>query len=209
MKILIADDEVVSRFMLEEMLVSWGHDVVVTNDGEAACQALQGDNAPKLAILDWKMPSMEGVDVCRKIREAPASQPPYFILLTARDTCASVIAGLNAGANDYITKPFNPDELQARLNVGIRIVELQKSLAERVQELELALAHVKQLQGILPICCYCRKVRSDQNYWQQVEGYLMAHSNLKFSHGICPECLPKAMDWTETELDLPGEPRSR
>ena len=205
MRILIAEDELVSRCMLEEMLARWGHEVIVTQDGAAALHALQRDDAPKLAILDWTMPHMEGIDVCRAVRQSPASQPPYFILLTGRDSGGSVIAGLNAGANDYITKPFSPDELQARLNVGIRMVELQKSLAERVKELEQALVHVKQLQGILPICSYCRKVRGDQNYWQQVEGYLMTHSDLTFSHGICPECLPKAMATIKKELNRPAE----
>ena len=100
MRILIADDELVSRSMLEAMLVSWGHELVVTQDGAAALQALQRDDAPKLAILDWKMPHMEGIDVCRAVRQSPASQPPYFILLTGRDSGGSVIAGLNAGAND-------------------------------------------------------------------------------------------------------------
>jgi CheY-like chemotaxis protein len=109
-------------------------------------------------------------------------------MLTAKNEKEDVVAGLCAGADDYITKPFNRQELHARIKVGIRIADLQKSVADRVVELELALSRVKQLQGLLPICSYCKKVRDDQNYWQQVDSYISKHSEVAFSHGICPDC---------------------
>jgi hypothetical protein len=90
-----------------------------------------------------------------------------------------------------VTKPFNREELRARVQGGARVVELQRSLAERVEELEQALARVKQLQGLLPICSYCKKIRDDRNYWQQVEAYIGEHSEAVFSHGICPDCFDK------------------
>lgn len=99
--------------------------------------------------------------------------------------------GLDAGADDYIIKPFNREELRARVKVGVRILDLQNNLAGRVSELERAMAGVKQLQGLLPICCYCKKIRDDQNYWQQVEGYISRHSEAQFSHGVCPDCFEK------------------
>jgi DNA-binding response OmpR family regulator len=102
-----------------------------------------------------------------------------------------VVAGLQAGGDDYVTKPFDREELHARVKVGLRILQLQMNLADRVRELEEALASVKQLQGLLPICSYCKKIRDDQNYWQQVEGYISEHSGAVFSHGICPECYDK------------------
>ena len=101
--------------------------------------------------------------------------------------------GLMAGANDYIAKPFHPIELESRVQVGVRMVKLQRSLASRVTELEAALAHVQRLQGLLPICSYCKKVRNEANYWEQVDSYLTTHSDVELTHGICPQCLEKMM----------------
>src|SRR5438105_4818844 len=107
-------------------------------------------------------------------------------------------SGLGAGADDYIVKPFEREELRARVQVGFRMLALQAALADRVRELEEALTRVKQLQGLLPICSYCKKVRDDRNYWQQVETYIEGHSDAQFTHGICPECREK---YVEPELE--------
>ena len=115
----------------------------------------------------------------------------YIILLTAKGRKEDIVQGLTAGADDYIIKPFDRSELKARINVGERILRLQAELAARVKELELALANVKLLQGLLPICCYCKKIRNDHNYWQQVDTYIADHSEAQFTHGICPECREK------------------
>jgi phosphoserine phosphatase RsbU/P len=191
MKILIAEDEIISRKVLENTLRKHGHDVIVTCNGVEAWQGLQRENAPKLAILDWMMPEMDGLELCRKIRNESRNQLIYIILLTAKGRQEDIVEGLRAGADDYITKPFNNNELLARAQAGIRIIELQESLATRVKELEDALSKVKQLQGLLPICSYCKKIRDDQNYWQQVEEYVGRHTEAQFSHGICPECYEK------------------
>jgi response regulator RpfG family c-di-GMP phosphodiesterase len=131
---------------------------------------------------------MDGVEVCRRVRARNRKQPTYLILLTAKSGQEDLVAGLRAGADDYVVKPFEREELHARLQVGLRIVALQRALADRVAELEDALARVKQLHGMLPICCYCKRIRDDQNYWQQVEAYIAAHADVQFSHGICPAC---------------------
>lgn len=131
---------------------------------------------------------MAGIEVCRKVRELELSIPIYIILLTAKSGREDIVTGLDAGADDYLTKPFNRDELRARLQVGVRSADLQKKLVAHVEELESALAQVKLLQGILPICSYCKKIRDDKNYWQQVESYVTEHSEAKFSHSICPDC---------------------
>lgn len=188
MKILIAEDDMVSRVLLEATLIKWGYEVTVACDGVAAWELLQSDDPPPLAILDWMMPGLDGLQLCRKIRGIPTSTPPYLILLTAKGRREDIVTGLRAGANDYVTKPFDREELHARVQVGVRIIELQHSLADRVKALEEALARVKQLQGLLPICSYCKKIRDDQNYWQQVENYISKHSEAQFSHSICPDC---------------------
>ena len=188
MRILIAEDDPVSRRILEGTLLNWGYDVLVTRDGAAAWAALQGPDPPSLGILDIMMPEMDGLEVCRSVRQLSATIPPYLILLTAMTRKEDVVKGINAGANDYLTKPFHRDELKVRVGVGVQIVELQRSLTERVRELEEALSQVKQLKGLLPICSYCKRIRDDQNYWQKVESYLSERTAVEFSHGICPEC---------------------
>ncbi len=190
MKILIADDSEVTLELLEMALTHWGHEVVRAKEGKEALRLLLSEEAPRIAILDWMMPELDGLSICRKVREANR-EGIYIILLTARDSQQDLIRGLEAGADDYITKPFNKNELRARIGVGIRIVRLQESLAQRIQELENALSQVKKLSGLLPICSYCKKIRDDKNYWQQVEAYLTEHTEASFSHSICPECYEK------------------
>ena len=188
MRILVAEDQAVSRHVLVAVLRKWGYDVMAVQDGTQAWEALQAEDAPQLVILDWLMPCMDGIEICRQIRKSPRTRSIYLILLTARRGQEDKIQGLQSGADDYITKPFNREELRARVQVGIRVLELQGALAQRVRELEEALSRVKILQGLLPICSYCKKIRNDHNYWQQVEGYISDHSEAQFSHGICPEC---------------------
>jgi len=198
MKVLVAEDQAVSRHILEVSLRKWGYEVAAAADGTSAWEILQGKEAPQLAILDWLMPGMDGIEICRQLRANPQTRPVYVILLTARSGREDKIHGLESGADDYVTKPFDGDELRARVQVGTRVLELQGALAQRVQQLEEALSRVKQLQGLLPICSYCKKIRNDRNYWQQVEGYISDHSEAQFSHGICPECYAH---YVQPELD--------
>ena len=208
-QVLIAEDEAVSRRLLEATLRRWGHEVVVTIDGDAAWAALQRPDAPSVAILDWMMPGVEGVEICRRVHAQGSPTPPYLILLTANSERANVIAGLEAGADDFMGKPFDPDELRARLIVATRVVDLRRKLADRVGELEAAMGRVKQLHGLLPICAYCKKIRDDQNYWQRVEEYVSAHTDAQFSHGICPECYDRilAPQLRALHESRTGEPR--
>ncbi len=191
MKILIAEDDSVSRRLLQAALVKWGYDVTVTADGRAAWEVLQSADPPRLLILDWLMPEMDGIEVCREVRRTEALKSAYIILLTSRGSKEDLIQGLEGGADDYVTKPFDHGELRARVQVGARVVGLQHTLAQRVQELEEAINSVKTLQGLLPICCYCKKIRDDGNYWHRVESYISGHANVRFSHGICPDCSDK------------------
>ena len=188
MKILIAEDEPVPRFLLANALADWGYEVVAATDGVEAWRVLESPDSPKIAVLDWMMPGVDGPELCRRLRTRSTSEPTYVILLTSLDAKSDVVAGLQAGANDYVTKPFDRDELRARVKVGRMVMDLQSSLMTRVRELEAALTQVKQLQGLLPICSYCKKIRDDKNYWQKVEEYVQVHTEVKFSHGICPDC---------------------
>lgn len=188
MKVLIAEDEPDSLQLLQIIVGRWGYEPVPVRDGLEAWEALKADDAPQLAILDIMMPGMDGLEVCRRAREMNSPVPVYIIILTAKTLPKEIVTGLEAGADDYLTKPFDPNELRARIKVGERILELQQSLAARVAELEEALSSVKQLQGLLPICSYCKKIRDDRNYWEQVESYISRHSEAQFSHGICPDC---------------------
>ena len=198
MRILIAEDDAISRRLLQAALVKWGYEVIVTTNGDEAWRALQEPDAPSLAILDWLMPGQDGVELCRRARATPRLNTLYLILLTSRGGKDDIVSGLEAGADDHVTKPFDHDELRARVQVGRRMVELQQALADRVRELEAALSRVQQLQGLLPICCYCKKIRDDRNYWHQVESYIVDHASVKFSHGVCPDCSVKI------KLDLEG-----
>ena len=189
MQILIAEDEPVSRRLLQKTLEQWGYDVVICEDGTSAWNALQEPDAPNIAVLDWMMPGMDGPEICRGVRESGAQRQPYLMLLTSRTRMQDVVAGLKAGADDYLTKPVDREELEARLSVATRVVQLQQRLADRVNELEEAISRVRQLQGLLPICAYCTRIRDDQNYWNQVESYIAEHLDVRFSHGICPSCL--------------------
>ena len=130
MRILIADDDLTSRLVLAGVLKKWGHEVVATVDGAQAWETMQRPDAPAFAILDWMMPGLPGVEVCRRVRGLPSDQPPYLILLTAKGEKADIVAGLEAGADDYLSKPFDPGELRARVDVGRRIIELQARLLE-------------------------------------------------------------------------------
>ena len=149
MKILIAEDDPVSNRLLQAALVNWGHEVISTTNGKDAWQILQQQDAPLLAILDWMMPEIDGVDVCRRVRQEISDVPVYLILLTAKASQESLIEGLDAGADDYLTKPFDRHELRVRLKTGARIVELQKNLHDRVKELEEAIVERQRAEEAL------------------------------------------------------------
>jgi phosphoserine phosphatase RsbU/P len=191
MKILIAEDDLTSRTLLEIMLRKWNYDVMVTSSGDDAFSALKRPDRPSLAILDWMMPAMSGIEICRELRKEESQSPVYVILLTALGDKISIVTGLQSGADDYVSKPFDPEELNARIRVGERVIELRSRLAIQIQQLELALVHVKMLQGILPICAHCHSIRDDRESWRRMEEYIESNSDAQFSHSICPSCLDK------------------
>ncbi len=188
MRILIADDDDVSRLELSSLLTRSGYDVTAVADGPPAWDILRGADAPRLAVLDWLMDEMDGVDVCRRVRGDPELRDVYLILLTSRGDREHILEGLRAGANDYVTKPFDTGELLARVRVGAQVEQLQSELVSKSLDLDKALTRLKQLQGLVPICSYCKSIRDGENTWHKVESYVRAHSEATFSHGICPNC---------------------
>ena len=169
-------------------LDKWGYEALECSDGTEAWQALQAQDAPDVALLDWMLPGIDGAEICQRVRADPRLRATYLILVTVRGTRADIVAGLQAGADDYVAKPFDPAELRARLQAGVRIVDLESALRDRVKELEAALLDVRQLQGLIPICSYCKRIRETEDYWQNLESYFSARSDATFSHGICPKC---------------------
>jgi phosphoserine phosphatase RsbU/P len=189
--VLIADDDAASRLVLKTMLSRWGYAVTEAKDGPEALSLLQQPDAPRLAILDWLMPGIDGVEVCRQLHAAGPVSGFYIILLTTRSDKEDIVAGLEAGAEDYIIKPFNRDELRVRVKTGARIITLQADLEKQVANLQHALNHIKTLQGILPVCTFCRKIRDDGQYWLELETYIQAHSSAQLNPSICPDCMQR------------------
>jgi DNA-binding response OmpR family regulator len=188
LRVLIADDDRIATKILAAALQPWPFDVRIVHNGEAAWAALI-ECRPHIAILDWEMPGADGPELCRRARQVPDCAGTYIMLLTGREGRANLIHGLGAGADDYITKPFDREEFRVRMQVGASVAVLQQRLAERVDELQKVLAHVRQLEGFIAICSYCKRIRSDAQQWEQMEQYISDHSHARFSHGVCPECI--------------------
>ena len=140
MQILIAEDDVITRRTLEALLAKWGYAVIVVGDGAEAWRILQGDAAPRLAVLDWMMPGLDGIQICRQVRQRAEAPYVYVLLLTTKANQEDVISGLEAGADDYLTKPFNPQELMVRLRAGRRILDLQERLVAACEKLQVFVA---------------------------------------------------------------------
>jgi DNA-binding response OmpR family regulator len=173
MKVLIVDDDPVARLMLESALRSLGHEVVATDSGESAWRELHR-NPVRVVVSDWMMPDIDGLELCHRIR-TEGSEYIYFILLTGLTASQrNQLTAADAGVDDFLCKPINPQELWRRLRVAERILDFTKQ--------------VRQLESFLPICSYCKQVRDDQDYWQQIESYLNTHIGTSFSHIICPDC---------------------
>ena len=173
MKILVAEDDATSRQVLAGQLRKLGYDPVEAEDGAVAWERYLAVS-PRIVITDWLMPNVNGLELCRRIREDERTEYPYLIILTSLDRKVGYLEGMNAGADDFVTKPADFVELNVRLQVAERILKLQKQ--------------VSQLEGLLPICPQCKKIHTDDNRWEQVESYISKRSDAQFSHGICPEC---------------------
>ncbi len=182
MNILIADDDSTSRIVLGATLKKLGHQVTATTSGAEALAIFDKADVPVL-ISDMLMPDVDGLELCRRVRALDRPKYTYIILLTSVGGKSGYLEGMKAGADDFINKPLDEEQLAARLGVAERILGLQ--------------TQVKQLAGLLPICSHCKKVRDDQNYWQQVELYIAIRTDAKFTHSYCPDCMKNALSEAE------------
>ena len=189
MKVLIADDDPISLRLLESTLVRSGYEVILADDGTEAFRILNSIGGPKLAVLDWMMPGLDGVEICKRLRNRPEVGYIYIVLLTVKREREDLAEGFEAGADDYLIKPFDSVELRARVAAGERLLNLQTALSAKVDELQIALSHVKQLQGLIPICMHCKKIRDDGATWHRLETYIQEHSEAVFTHSLCETCL--------------------
>jgi len=188
--ILLVDDQ---PFYIEVLLTIFKKQQIyacVANSGEKALQILEHFD-PDLILLDVMMPGMNGLETCRKIKTDKQKEGIPIIFMTALDSVEDKVAGFEAGAVDYITKPFHESEIMARITAHITL--RRKSVA-----LEKALNEINQLKDILPICSYCKMIRDDEGYWKQVEEYICTHTDIRFTHGICPECLKHVWEEMDT-----------
>lgn len=188
-RVLIADDDPISRRLLEAALLRAGYAVQAARDGDEAWAMLTAPGAPRLALLDWEMPGVDGPELCRQLHARPDAPYVYVLLVTGRGGTEDIVAGLESGADDFLTKPYAMPELRSRLRAGERILQLQTRLQDKVQELEDALGQVRQLQGLLPICMHCKRIRDEGRGWQQLEKYIAERSEASFSHSLCEACL--------------------
>lgn len=187
-KILVAEDDVTSRRLLEVSLSRWGYEVLSVSDGDEAWRILQQPDPPRLVILDWMMPGKDGIEICRALRRQDRAFYIYVMLVTTKTRAEDIVTGLEAGADDYLTKPYDPHELRCRVATGERVLGLESTLARKIDELSETLSHVKQLEGLLPICMYCKKIRDDSDTWHRLETYIERHSGAMFSHSLCQDC---------------------
>mgnify|MGYP001546043019 FL=1 len=191
MKILIAEDEYTTRLMVQVCLENWGYSIESVEDGKKAWDIINQKNPPQIAVLDWEMPGISGIDLCRKIKSLDRSSPIHVILLTARDSKNDISQGFEAGADDYITKPFNDDELGARIRVAERIVTIQSSLNSSLEELREALDMVQSFEEPVAVCSTCQKIGAFDGSWRTPEKLLEYPVDPRFIQLDCPSCKAK------------------
>jgi len=178
-KILAVEDDPVARAILHQALLRLGHEVVEAKDGVEALRILEKEPV-RLIVSDWMMPGLDGLGLCPKLRERLNADYVYFILLTSQQADVdNQREAIEAGVDDFLTKPLDVQEIWMRLRVAERILRYA--------------TEVRQLEAFLPICGYCKKVRDDQNYWQQIESYINERTGTDFSHSVCPDCYQRVV----------------
>jgi CheY-like chemotaxis protein len=196
--LVFAGEMSLSASLLRASLEAEGYCVIQADGGRETLAILGKSTTPAVGIIDEEMSGFTGLEVCRLARQAAGDFPLYLILVTNRTQARDIVAGLSAGADDCVAKPWNHSELKARVKIGILAVEERRSLLNRIHELEDLLKRAKTTGDALPICCYCKKIRDQREGWQQIEMYLQRYFGIRFSHGICPDCFDREV---RPELD--------
>jgi PleD family two-component response regulator len=189
--VLVVDDNEDNLTLIGKIVESAGYEAVLATSGSQALEFV-ADDRPDLILLDIMMPDMDGYSVCHALKLDAAVREVPVLFLTAKADPDDITRGFAAGAVDFIAKPFHAAELRARVRTHLELKQQRDELFRRTAELERALSHVKTLRGLLPICAWCKKIRNDQGYWDQLESYLSSHTDATFSHAICPDCAARA-----------------
>jgi DNA-binding response OmpR family regulator len=178
-RILIVEDDPLSSTILQDALEALGHEVVARGDGQEGWQAVQGEWFPVI-ISDMDMPHLDGLELCRRVRGVEDKGYAWFILLTSRADKVAYLEAMEAGVDDFLNKPADPDQLRARIGVATRILGLQRE--------------VRQLERLLPICSYCKKIKDREGAWSPIESYIARHTDSNFTHSICESCYTHVME---------------
>jgi len=196
MKILIVEDDAIAGAVLEASLKALGHEVELVVNGTDGWNRFRGETR-RLVISDWRMPGLDGLELCRRIRERGGDYTYFILLSNLANSAENLDQAMAAGADDFLSKPVKSSELKARLHVAERILNYA--------------TQVRQLQEIIPICGYCRKMRDDKNYWSQVEEYISKQTGSEFSHGVCPDCYQRVLvpEMLKMGVEPPPHPEAR
>jgi PleD family two-component response regulator len=189
-EILVVDDITANVQVISVMLKTRGYKVVPALGGKQALQIIR-DNPPDLILLDINMPEMDGYEVCEQLKADETLKEIPVIFITGLTETADMVKGFSMGAVDYIAKPFQIEEVCARVKTHLRLRRLQVELSNSLTELQKALVDIRTLRGIIPICANCKNIRDDKGAWQEVENYVKEHSEADFSHSLCPACAQK------------------
>lgn len=199
--ILVVDDEMTNRQLLKHILEDNYFSVALAEDGEVGLQKAY-EIMPDLILLDIRMPKKNGLEVCLELQQDPAMEEIPIIFITSVSESDTIVEGLNAGAVDYVKKPFKTKELLARIDIHLELKRALDNQKQLIKKLKHQIEENKRLRSLVPICFHCKKVRDDKGFWENVESYISIRSNIDFSHGICPDCMERY--YSETS-DAQGE----
>jgi CheY-like chemotaxis protein len=193
MRLLIVQEDPRDREALKALLAGCSLESVTAGEGEDAQRAIE-KYAPAMIILDWTDRAGTGLATCQWIRQRNTRERPYLIMVTARGAAEDLVAAFSAGADDYVVRPFPPEQLRARVAAGLRLVLREYALVQEHAAVQSALARLHRMPELVPICSCCRRVKDQEESWMPVERYLTLLAGVHFTHGLCPSCAPRVME---------------